>query len=461
MSTHYYDYDYFVIGAGSGGVRSARIAAQHGAKVGIAEGSRLGGTCVNLGCVPKKLLAYGSDFGFLLEDAGGYGWSVKETSFDWCKLMGNKDKELERLNNAYRKTLENAGVTLYPAFAHFIDAHTLQVGDQKITADKILIATGGTPNRLHIPGGEHAAVSDDMFSLEDWPQKAVIIGGGYIAVEFAHILCGLGVEVDLLVRGNMILRGFDDDLRLGLAKAMQDSHIRIHYECAPSEIQRNHKDGMPPYHVKTDKGTAIDCDLVLSAIGRSPNTESLNLNNVGIETARGGTIPVNEKYQTSVPHIYAVGDVTDTVQLTPVAIQEGHVLADHLFGPHTERRVDYRDIPTAVFSHPPIGTCGLTEDEAKAQGFDYEIYRTEFTPMYNQMTSRKEKTMMKLVVDKTTDRVIGLHILGKDAPEMLQGFAVAMKAGATKAMFNATIPIHPTSAEELVTMRTPVVKAEA
>ena len=459
-STDKYDFDLFVIGAGSGGVRASRIASSHGARVGIAECSDLGGTCVNLGCVPKKLFAYGADFGFGFSDAKGYGWDVPEISFDWPTLLQNKDKEINRLNRIYEGILKKNNVELFCGTAEFVDNHTLKIGDKTVTADKILIATGGTPNKLAIHGAEHSLVSDDMFHLEEWPGKVAIIGGGYIAVEFAHIFHGMGCEVDILHKGSMILRGFDEDLRIKLCKAMRDEGINIHLDGCPSKIVK-HGDGFDHnYCLHSDAGHKIECDMILAAIGRSPNTECLQLEKAGVELTKSGSIKINDDYQTSEGNIYAIGDVTDRINLTPVAIAQGHVLADNLFGPQTGREVDYENIPTAVFSHPPIGTVGMTECQAKEKGFDFDIYNTEFTPLIHQLSCRAEKTFMKLIVEKKTDKVIGLHILGRDAPEMLQGFAVAIKAGATKSDFDRTIPIHPTSAEELVTMRTPKVPAD-
>jgi len=451
-----YDYDYFVIGAGSGGVRSARIAATHGAKTGIAEKAHLGGTCVNIGCVPKKLFAYGADFGPSFEDARGYGWRADNVSFDWQTLRGNKDTEIARLNGIYKNILDNAGVDLIDGHACLLDPHTVQIGDQKITADKILIATGATPRRPTVPGGDLFKISDDMFYLDELPQKAVIVGGGYIAVEFAHILHGIGVEVDLLYRGSMFLRSFDDDLSLTLADEMRKSGINLHFHCDIESA--GEKDDKILVHCTT--GGTIECDLALAAIGRIPNADNLGLDAAGIDLCPEGTIEVNKHHQTSTPNIYAIGDVTNTPNLTPVALREGHWLADHLFGSHNPQPIDYTCIPTAIFSHPPIGTVGLSEEQAKVKDYDFDVYKTTFKPMVHTLSGRDEKTMMKLIVDKKTDKVIGLHMIGRDTPEMLQGFAVAMNAGATKADFDRTIAIHPTAAEELVTMRTPVIPEE-
>lgn len=445
MTQHF---DYFVIGAGSGGVRSARIAASHGAKVGIAEASDLGGTCVNLGCVPKKLMAYAADFHQSFEDAPGFGWSLKHPSFDWATLIANKDKEITRLNNAYQNTLEKAEVSIFNGYARFIDQNTLDVDGTRITADKILIATGGCANRVDIPGGEHAVTSEEFFHLPDMPKKPIILGGGYIAVEFAHILHGLGAEVTLLYRGDLFLRGFDEDIRKHLKAEMEKSGINLIFNVTPSHIE---KQGQVFTHVDKS-GDKAEGDLIIAAIGRHPNVEGLNLDKAGVQTDENGFIIV-DNYVTSQPHIYAVGDVTDTEQLTPVAIKEGHVLADRLFGKMPEREVNYDNIATAVFSHPPIGTIGLSEDEARDAGHDVQTYSGNFRPMRYTLPDRDERALMKLVVDRKTDRVLGLHMCGLDAPEIVQGFAVAMNMGATKADFDRTMAIHPTSAEEFVTMK--------
>jgi len=448
-----YDYDYFVIGAGSGGVRSSRIAAAHlkdsGGKVGIAEAADLGGTCVNIGCVPKKLFAYASDFGPTFEDAKGYGWSVGETVFDWKTLIKNKDKEISRLNGIYEKILGNAGVEIIQGYAKFIDEHTLDVDGKKITADKILIATGGKPRKPSYKGAEHAIVSDDAFYLDTLPEHVVIEGGGYIGVEFAHIFHGMGAKVTLIHRGDKILRGFDEDIRDFLLNEMQKQGINTLLEQNISEISENN--GIK--HVLTDKNDKIECDLVLSAIGRVPYTQNLGLDSARVEHKPNGQIIVDEDYQTNIPNIYAVGDVTDRIQLTPVAIAEGHVLADRLFNNQPNRAVSYENIPTAVFSNPPIGTVGLTESEAREKFSNIKCFTSDFKPMIHTLSGRDERCFMKLIVDTDTDKVVGAHICGRDAPEMMQAIGVALKCGATKSDFDATIGIHPTSAEEFVTMR--------
>ncbi len=445
-----YDYDYFVIGAGSGGVRSARIAAGHGAKVGIAENAPLGGTCVNLGCVPKKLMAYAADYHMAFEDAKGYGWLGGEApSFDWKALIANKDKEILRLNGAYESTLNNAGVEILRGTASFVDAHTIDIDGKQVTADKILIAVGGTPHRLGIAGGDLMATSDEVFHWEAPPKKAVIVGGGYIAVEFAHILHGLGVEVTLLYRGELFLRGFDTDLREHLAVEMRKAGVNVVFNCNPTAVTQSGDS----FVVSTDSGENYECDLPLCCTGRVPKIAVLELDKAGVELDDKGYIKVNPAQETSAGHIYAVGDVTDTPALTPVAIKEGHTLADRLFAGMEDRVVNYDNIASVVFSQPPIGTIGLSEDDARAQGIDIEVFKSNFRAMRHTLADRDERTMMKLVVDKANDRVIGCHMIGLDAPEIMQGFAVAMNMGATKADFDRTMAIHPTSAEEFVTLR--------
>jgi len=450
MSEQEYDYDYFVIGAGSAGVRSARIASSHGARVAVAEASALGGTCVNLGCVPKKIMAYGADYHGHFRDAKGYGWDVPDDiGFDWKTLISNQRTEIARLNGAYEGTLKNAGVEIINGYARFVDAHTVDVGGRKITADKILIAVGGKPRTPHQDGGELMATSDDMFSWAEPPKNVVIIGGGYIAVEFAHILHGIGAKVDLLYRGEMFLRGFDDDIREHLAEEMRNQRIGIHFN---TDLERCEKtdDG---FIVHTNTGKAFPCDVPLAAIGRVPVTDGLGLDAAGVVALDNGQIDVNEDYQTSQPHIYACGDVANRDNLTPVAIKEGHVIADRLFNAQRDRNVNYENIATAVFSDPPIGTVGLNEEQAKREGYEVQVFTSKFTPMRNQLAKKVEKTLMKMVVDVKSDRVLGLHMIGLDAPEIMQGFAIALNMGATKADFDRTMPIHPTSAEEFVTLK--------
>ena len=450
MNEHGYDFDYFVIGAGSAGVRSARIAASHGAKVGIAEASALGGTCVNLGCVPKKILAYGADYSGHFRDAKGYGWDVPDDiEIDWEKLIKNQRSEVSRLNNAYENTLSKAGVEIFNGYAKFVDPHTLDIDGKQISADKILIAVGGKPRTPYQEGGECMPTSDDMFSWTKKPKRAVILGGGYIAVEFARILHGVGAQVDLLYRGDLILRGFDDDVRNHLAETMQDHGINIHNHCDMEKCDQT-EDG---FIVHGSNGKKYECDVALAAIGRVPAVDGLELKAADVSFLGNGQVDVNEDYQTSQPHIYACGDVANQDNLTPVAIKEGHVIADRLFNKQRDRNVNYDNIATAVFSDPPIGTVGLTEEKAKEEGYEVQVYSSKFTPMRNQLANKKEKTLMKMIVDAKSDRVLGLHMVGLDAPEIIQGFAVAMNCGATKADFDRTMPVHPTSAEEFVTLK--------
>ncbi len=449
MSNKKYDYDYFVIGAGSGGVRSARIAAGHGARVGLAEGKFFGGTCVNIGCVPKKLMAYAADYHAHFEDSRGFGWSYDKTSFDWPTLIKNKDAEIKRLNEIYQSLLNKAGVTIFNNYASFIDNHTIEVGNQKITADKILIATGGHPVLPDFEGADLMMVSDDMFYLDTLPKHIAIYGAGYIAVEFAHIMHGLGSKVTMVYRGDTPLRGFDKDIRDHLAREMEKQGITLKSETVIQSIEK--ADG--GLKLDLSDGTKLECDVALSAIGRKARVDNLNLPAANVEISNRGEIIVNEHYQTTADNIFAVGDVTGGMELTPIAIKEGHWIADKFFGGIDRPTMSYNNIPTAVFSRPTIGTVGLSEAQALEEGFDIKIYKSDFKPLVHTLSGRDERTLMKMIVDQKTDQVIGLHIVGLDSPEILQGFAVAIKSGATKAMFDETIGIHPTSAEELVTMR--------
>ncbi len=442
------DFDLFVIGGGSAGVRCGRIAAGHGARVGVAEARFWGGTCVNVGCVPKKLLVQAAEYGAWADDASGFGWEIAKGPHDWAKLIAAKDREIGRLNGIYRKLLEGAGVTVFDAHARFIDAHTLQVGEQRVTAERIVIATGGHPVRPDIPGAERGIVSDDAFFLPRMPQRVVIVGGGYIAVEFAGVFAGLGAETHLVYRQTLPLRGFDHDLRTGLAEALADGGITLHPGCAPTALDAEGDSRV----LHLGEGQSLAADLVFFATGRAPATRGIGLDQAGVACARGGAIPVDAQLRTSVPHIYAIGDVTDRLNLTPVATAEGHALADSLFGGRP-REVSLRNVPTAVFSTPPIATVGLSEEEAAAEG-PADIYLARFTPMRHNLTGRTRKTLMKLVVDQASQKVIGAHMLGEDAGEIVQGLAIAMMCGATKADFDRTIGIHPTAAEEFVTLRT-------
>lgn len=449
-----FDYDLFVIGGGSGGVRAARMAALTGARVALAEEYRYGGTCVIRGCVPKKLMVYASQFSEQFEDAAGFGWTVGETSFDWATLIAAKDKELVRLENAYKGNLEKAGVEPHSARATVSGPHevTLSTGET-VSARHILIATGGRPWVPAIPGAEHAITSNEIFHLDAQPGRMIIVGGGYIACEFACILNGLGTEVTMVVRGDQILRGFDQDVAEHVATEMQKKGIRIHYGLAPSEIEKIDTG----FSVDFVDGEKIETDLVFFATGRVPNTEGLGLEEIGITLGKGGAVPVDSYSQTAVPSVYAIGDVTDRVQLTPVAIREGMAFVETVFkGNPTE--VDHELIPTAVFTQPEIGTVGMTEAEARAQG-PIELYRATFRPMMNTVSGRDERMLMKLLVSKTDRKVLGCHIVGHAAGEMIQLAGIAVKMGATKEDFDRTCAVHPTAAEELVTMREPVAEA--
>jgi len=444
-----YDYDLFVIGAGSGGVRAGRIAAGYGARVAVAEESRVGGTCVIRGCIPKKLLVYAAHFADDFEDAEGYGWTVGPRSFDWAKLIANKDREIDRLNGLYIKGLEGAGATILPHRAVLKDAHTLDVGGRTVTAGTILIATGGRPEKPDLPGIEHAITSDEAFHLAEQPKRVVVVGGGYIAVEFAGIFAGLGSQTTLVHRGEKVLRGFDEEIRDALVVAQAARGIDQRLGRTVSRIDKT-ADGLA---VSLDDGSVIACDQILYATGRRAHTRGLGLEAAGVVVDPAGTIPVDLYSRTNVPNIYAVGDVTGRVNLTPVAIREGHAFADTVFG-NRPTMVDHLDIATAVFSTPPIGTVGLSEEEARARYGAVDIYKATFNPLRNTLSGRQERTLMKLVVEPRSDRVLGAHMLGPDSAEIIQGVAIAIKMGATKAQLDATMAIHPTAAEEFVTLRT-------
>ncbi|MEQ8428141.1 MAG: glutathione-disulfide reductase [Gammaproteobacteria bacterium] len=446
-----YKYDLFVIGAGSGGVRAARMSAGLGARVGVAEDRYLGGTCVNVGCVPKKLFVYASHFAEDFENARGFGWNVGEPHFDWQTLLSNKNDEIRRLNGVYMRILDNAGVETILGRASIVDEHTVEVNGEHISAERILVATGGWPSIPEIPGKEHVISSNEAFYLEKLPEKIIVVGGGYIAVEFAGIFHGLGVDTTLLYRGPLFMRGFDEEIRQNLYEEMQKKGINIKFN---ANIHHIDKEGDKLIATLED-GAVLEAGQVMYATGRTPKVEGLGLENVGVEQDKNGAIKVNPEYQTNVPSIYAIGDVTDRVQLTPVALAEGMVLARRLYGGQ-DGEVDYNDIPTCVFSQPNLGTVGLTEEEARTLYGDVDIYKSKFTPMKLSLTESDEKTFMKMIVDRKTDRVVGVHMLGPDAGEIIQGIGIAIKAGATKKVFDSTIGIHPTAAEEFVTMREPV-----
>jgi glutathione reductase (NADPH) len=439
------DFDLFVIGGGSGGVRCARVAAGHGARVGVAEERFWGGTCVNVGCVPKKLMVMASEYAAQMKDSQGFGWSPGQSAHDWSALIAAKDTEINRLQGTYRRMMAAAGCTVFDARAVFLDAHTLDVGGRIITAKQIVIATGGHPTAPVFPGAEHVIVSDDAFYLPTLPKRVVVIGGGYIGVEFAGIFNGLGAEVHMVMRQHLPLRGFDSDLRAGLAEALEGQGIRLHPGKTILKVDADHK-------VTLSDGSVIAADLVFAAVGRQANTKGLGLERAGVQTHATGAVVIDDGGRTTAEGIYAIGDVTDRQSLTPVAIAEGHSLADELFG-NGPRHWDLNRVATAVFSSPPIGTVGLTEEEAALLG-PTDIYVSKFTPMRHALSGRVRKTIMKLVVDQATQRVLGAHMLGEDAPEIVQGLSIAINIGATKADFDRTVGIHPTAAEEFVTMRT-------
>ncbi len=445
-----FDYDLFVIGAGSGGVRASRIAAGHGARVAICEESRVGGTCVIRGCVPKKLLVYASENSGAFADAAGYGWNVPEATFSWPDLIAAKDAEIDRLNGIYHRLLDNAGVTTHMGRGRLIDPHTVEVNGTRHTAEKALVAVGGRPNLPDIPGIERAITSDEAFDLETLPSRICIAGGGYIAVEFAGIFAGLGADVTLVYRGDCVLRGFDDDLRRTVEDGMVQRGVRILHETVIEGIS----EAGSGHRVRMSGEREQEFDQVMFAIGRDPYTADLGLEAAGVETGPRGRIKVDEYSSSSRENIFAVGDVTDRAALTPVALMEGHAFADTEFG-GMDRPVDHQAVPCAVFSQPPAAAVGLTETAARAEFEQVDIYRSHFTPMKYTLARRQEKALMKLVVDAGTDRVLGVHLAGPDAAEILQGFAVAVRAGLTKQDFDRTLGIHPTSAEELVTLRQP------
>lgn len=447
-----YDFDLFVIGAGSGGVRAARFAAGFGAKVAVVESRYLGGTCVNVGCVPKKLLVYGSHFAEDFEQAKGYGWTVGERSFDWPTLIANKNREIERLNGIYRKLLVNSGVTLLEGHGHLLDPHTVEVNGQRYSAERILIATGGWPVIPEIPGREYAISSNEAFFLEQLPKRVIVVGGGYIAVEFAGIFNGLGAQTTQLYRRELFLRGFDGTVRTHLRDEMIRAGVDLQFN---ADIARIDKQADGSLKATLKDGRELETDCVFYATGRRPMLDNLGLENTGVQLNDQGFIQVDELFQTTEPSILALGDVIGRVQLTPVALAEGMAVARKLFKPEQYRPVDYQHIPTAVFSQPPIGTVGLTEEQAREQGHQVTVFESDFRALKLTLTESQERTLMKLVVDSQTDKVLGCHMVGPDAGEIVQGLAIALKAGATKQLFDETIGVHPTAAEEFVTLRTP------
>ncbi len=442
------DYDLVTLGAGSGGVRASRASASLGARVAVAEERDLGGTCVNVGCIPKKLLVYASHYARDFEDASAYGWSAGAPRHDFARLVANKDREIARLNGVYARLLDDAGVARIEGRARIADPHTVEVAGRRITAEHLLVATGGWPVRPTFPGAEHCITSNEVFHLPGLPRRVAIVGGGYIAVEFAGILHGLGARVHQLYRGPLFLRGFDDDLRRGLAAEMRKQGVDLRFDARVARVDRE-GDAL---RVTLEDGDRLEVDCVLAAIGRAPQTADLGLEEAGVALRENGAVAVDAYSRSSVPSIWAVGDVTDRINLTPVAIHEGAALARTIFG-GAPTRPDHENVPSAVFSHPAIGTVGLTEAEARRRHGDVDVYRASFRPLRHTLTGRDETTLVKLVVDAASDRVLGCHMLGPEAGEIIQGLAVAVRCGATKAQFDATIGIHPTTAEEFVTLR--------
>ena len=446
-----YDYDLFVIGAGSGGVRASRIAAGLGAKVAVAENLYLGGTCVNVGCVPKKLFVYASEFAEEFEAAKGFGWSVPPATFDWKILRDNKTAEILRLNGIYESMLNNTGVTTLHGFAELVSEHSVRVDGTIYTAERILVAVGGWPNKPSFDGSEHVITSNDVFSLDELPKRVLVQGGGYIAVEFAGIFKGLGCDTELCYRKELFLRGFDNEVRNFVAEEVSKKGIALSFN---TDIVKIDKLESGELRVALNNGETRIVDAVFSAIGRSPKTEGLGLENVGVQTSRSGHIEINDEFQTNIPSIYAIGDVVGRKELTPVALAEGMALAKAWYS-GAELHVDYSNIATAVFCQPNIGTVGLSEEEALAKNYDIDVYTSNFKPMKNTLSGVAERTFMKLIVNKPDQKILGVHMVGPHAGETIQGIAIAMKAGATKTDFDNTIGIHPTAAEEFVTMRVP------
>ena len=443
-----FDYDLFVIGAGSGGVRAARMSANLGARVAVAEERYLGGTCVNVGCVPKKLFVYGSHYGEDFEDSAAYGWAPPQASFHWPTLRDNKTREIERLNGVYRNLLEGAGAEIVEARATLRGPHEVAINGATVTAANILIATGSWPSVPDVPGAQHCITSNEAFYLDAFPERVVIVGGGYIAVEFAGIFNGLGAETTLLYRGPLFLRGFDDGIRQFVADELRRKGVALRFDSQVERIERC-GDSLVAY---TEAGEACEANLAMCATGRTPNTAGLGLDRAGVHTNAAGAVPVDDAYRTNVPHIRAIGDVIGGMQLTPVAIAEGMCVARNLFAGEG-RKVDYEAVPTAVFCQPNIGTVGPTETQARQRYPALRVFESAFRPMKHTLTGREERTLMKLLVDGASDRVVAAHMVGPDAGEIVQGLGVAINAGATKADFDRTIGIHPTAAEEFVTMR--------
>ena len=447
-----YDYDLFVIGAGSGGVRAARMAASLGVKVAIAEDLYLGGTCVNVGCVPKKLYVYGSHFSEDFHDAAGYGWQVNGPTFEWATLRDNKSTELSRLNGIYKNLLVNSGAEIINGRASIAGPHAVLINDRQISAERILLATGSWPFVPEFEGSEYVLNSNEIFDLPEFPKRIIVVGGGYIAVEFAGIFNGLGATTRLLYRRDLFLRGFDQDVREFVAEEVTKKGVALSFN---TDVDRIEKLASGELKVHLNTGETTVADVVLYATGRQANTRGLGLEKVGVVTKKNGSIEINDHFQTSLPSIYALGDVIGRVQLTPVALAEGMNLVRHLYQGETAI-LDYSTIPTAVFCQPSIGTIGLTEEQAREQYASVDTYLSNFKPMKHTLSGSQERCLMKMIVDHETDVVLGVHMVGSEAGEILQGIAVAIKAGATKSVFDQTIGIHPTAAEEFVTMREPV-----
>lgn len=444
-----FDFDLFVIGAGSGGVRASRMASQFGARVAVAEDTYLGGTCVNVGCVPKKLFVYGSHFPEEVEGAAGYGWKAEPPVFDWPTLRDNKTKEIQRLNGIYGNILAGAGVELINGRAQLVDAHTVEVAGKQYSAERILVATGGWPKLPEIPGVEHIISSNEAFYLDEFPKKVLVLGGGYIAVEFAGIFNGLGADTELVYRGPLFLRGFDQEVREFTASEVRQKGVKLSFDL---NVERVEQLASGELKVTMTDGTERVVDCVMAATGRAPKVDGLGLENTKVKLNKNGTVSVNDDYQTDEPSIYAIGDVIGRMELTPVALAEGMALAKTLYN-NQPTKVDYTNIATAVFCQPNIGTVGLGEEEALEQGMTLRIYTSDFKHMKHTLSGLAERTFMKLLVEDETDRVVGCHMVGQDAGELVQGIAIAMKSGATKTDFDNTIGVHPTAAEEFVTMR--------
>lgn len=444
-----YDYDLFVIGAGSGGVRASRMSASYGAKVAVAEDRYMGGTCVNVGCVPKKLYVYASQFANAFKDSNGFGWSKTNPTFDWPTLRDNKIEEISRLNGIYENMLGGAGVEVFDGRARFVDKHTVSVNGNTYTTEKIIISTGTWPHIPDIPGKEFALTSNEIFDMETFPKRLLVVGGGYIAVEFAGIFNGLGSDVTQLYRGPLFLRGFDQDIRQVASKEIAASGVNLQFNANVASIEKMKNGSL---RATLEDGSTFNADAILYATGRKPHIQDLGFDNINVDLNDDGTIKVDQYFQTSESNIYAIGDITGGMELTPVALADGMAFAKTQYN-NQPTVVDYNAVPTAVFCQPNIGTCGYTEQQAKDKFADITVFESSFRAMKHTIGGRQEKTYMKLIVETSSDRVVGIHMLGEDAGEIIQGMAIAMKAGATKKIFDSTIGIHPTSAEEFVTMR--------